>query len=38
LEDEENSDSDDEISGKERYLVNGLFGNEENASLVRVVL
>ena len=34
-EDDEN-DSDD--NDKEQYIVNGLFGNEDNTSIVRVVL
>ncbi len=37
--DNENDDeSEEDVSNKERYIVNGLFGNEENASLVRVVI
>ena len=31
-------DSEESESDKERYIVNGLFGNEDNTSIVRVVL
>jgi hypothetical protein len=37
-EDDDDESEEDISSNKERYIVNGLFGNEENASLVRVVL
>ena len=40
-EDEDESDDEEEEekdSGEEKYIVNGLFGTEDNSSMVRVVL
>jgi hypothetical protein len=35
---DESDESDESGNEKEQYIVNGLFGNEDNASIVRVVL
>lgn len=35
---EEYEDEEEKESGEEKYIVNGLFGTEDNSSMVRVVL
>ena len=34
----DNEDDDSDDNDKEQYIVNGMFGNEDNTSIVRVVL
>ncbi len=38
MSDEEDEDEEEKDSGEEKYIVNGLFGTEDNSSMVRVVL
>jgi len=37
-EDDEDEEEEEKESGEEKYIVNGLFGTEDNSSMVRVVL
>jgi hypothetical protein len=36
--DEDDEEEEEKDSGEEKYIVNGLFGTEDNSSMVRVVL
>jgi hypothetical protein len=38
MSDEEDDDEEEKNSGDEKYIVNGLFGTDDNSSMVRVVL
>jgi hypothetical protein len=37
-EEDEEEDDEEEKDGEEKYIVNGLFGVEDNSSTVRVIL
>ena len=37
-EEEDEEEEEEKDSGEEKYIVNGLFGTEDNSSMVRVVL